>query len=222
MTHWLKWGLIGLVVGLIGVVWMATRVTIPTEEQQKPLAQILPVDWTLGNPGAQVVVIEYSDLQCPACRLYNGIGEELIKLFGDRVGFAYRHFPLKQIHPNATLAAQAAEVAGKQGKFWEMMQLLFEHQTEWAGSSQILSLFKTYAESVGVNPEQLQKQIDSSEIKTLVEADYQSAKQAKLDSTPTFLINGQKINNLRGTDDLIARVRLELEEATKSASLSAK
>ena len=86
-----------------------------------------------GDPGARVIVMEYSDFQCPFCRRwYNDSLPSIRDLVGEDVAIAFLHFPLVQIHPNAAGAHFAAECAGEQGKFWEMHDLLFERQDEWA------------------------------------------------------------------------------------------
>ncbi len=217
MKTWKTVGVGVVVFGLAFGIWQLTKLTIPENEQNKPTNQILDTDWVLGNPQGIIKVVEYSDLQCPACKIYNGVGERIVESFGDQVGFTYRHFPLKQIHPNATLAAQAAEAAGKQGKFWQMMELLFTHQLEWEGSNQVFNLYTNYANQLGLNQDQFRREIDAKDVKALVEADYLSGLVAKIDSTPTFYINGQKINNLKSAEDLITRIRFELEDATKSS-----
>jgi protein-disulfide isomerase len=115
------------------------------------------------------------------------------------------------------LAAQAAEAAGKQGKFWEMAAVLFEKQSEWSESNQPLVLFNTYAKQIDVDSDKLVKEITNSDIRALVEADYLSGLVARINATPTFFVNGQKMNNLSGPDDLVARIELTLQEATASA-----
>ena len=86
-----------------------------------------------GDPGARVIVMEYSDFQCPFCRRwYNDSLPSIRDLVGEDVAVAFLHFPLVQIHPNAVGAHFAAECAGEQGKFWEMHDLLFERQDEWS------------------------------------------------------------------------------------------
>ena len=79
-------------------------------------------DWKRGNPDAKLVLVEYSDFQCPACAVYFPVVERLLKDYPDKVLFVYRHFPLTQIHKNANLAAYAAEASGKQEKFWRCMK----------------------------------------------------------------------------------------------------
>jgi protein-disulfide isomerase len=221
MKQWQKLGLIGLVIAGIFWWWRAGQTpAVPVAEQQKPVDAITETDWYLGNPNALVQVIEYSDLQCPACQFYKDAGRMIAQEFGDSVGFAFRHFPLRQIHRNANLAAQAAEAAGKQNKFWEMEELLFEKQREWENSNQAFILFAGYAQELNLNADDFRRDIDSAEVKAQVEADYLSALVSKIDATPTFFINGQKVNNLRGPDDLVTRVRFALEEATASASVN--
>jgi protein-disulfide isomerase len=206
-------------VGLIAWWFIAAQLPIPENEKTKPSNQILSSDWYLGNPNAAIKIVEYSDFQCPACSRYSGIGEQLVALLGDQIGFAYRHFPLREIHPNANLAAQATEVAGKSGKFWEMAQILFTTQQEWSESTQPLVQFVNYAQQIGLDGTTFAKQIDDKDVKALVEADYLSALVLKINATPTFYVNGQKLNNLNGPNDLIARIELALQEATAAAEL---
>jgi len=215
--NWVTLLVIFLCVG--GIFWWikSAQLPIPEAEKNKPVDQLLTTDWVMGNSNAPIKVLEYSDFQCPACRQYSGIGEQLVQQLGDKVGFAYRNFPLRQIHKYADLSAQAAEAAGKQGKFWEMSAILFDKQDEWSTSNQPLILFNGYAKQIGVNTDQFIKEIDKQDIKALIEADYLSGLVAKVNATPTFYINGQKINNLAGPDDLIARIELTLQEATASA-----
>lgn len=211
---------IGLTLSILALIvgwWWLARLPIPASEQNKPTNAILPTDWYTGNPDAQIKVIEYSDFQCPACQAYRQVDTLLLSRFPGRVGIAYRHFPLREIHKYANLAAQTAEVAGKQGKFWEMSALLFERQDEWSQSGQPLSLFADYAIQLGMDKNRFVKDIDSRDVRGLVEADYLSGLVARVNSTPTFYVNGQKINNLNGPEDLIARIELMLNEATGSS-----
>src|SRR6266446_8219791 len=85
-------------------------------------------DHVHGSPGARVTVVEYGDFECPSCRQAYPAVKIMLKHYGDRIRFAYRHFPLVEVHPHAELAAEAAEAAGAQGKFWPMHDLLFENQ----------------------------------------------------------------------------------------------
>src|SRR5258708_7695839 len=86
-------------------------------------------DWAQGNTNAKVTVIEYADFQCPACAAYYPVVKQLTQDFGTQVKFVYRYFPLQQ-HQNGRISAHAAEAAGRQGKFWEMHDMLFLHQND--------------------------------------------------------------------------------------------
>ena len=92
---------------------------------------VVPVnatDHTVGTPHAPVTVVEYGDFECPTCKQAAPAVKLLLERFAGRVLFVFRHFPLEAIHPHALRAAEAAEVAGAQGKFWEMHDLLFQNQ----------------------------------------------------------------------------------------------
>src|SRR5882672_5867409 len=114
-----------------------------------PFELALPVtatDHTLGPDHAPVTVVEYGDFECPHCKQATGTVKLMLARFDQRVRFAYRHFPLEDVHPHALLAAEAAECAGAQGKFWEMHELLFAHQDHLK-----LNHLKGYAEQLGLD-----------------------------------------------------------------------
>ncbi len=158
------------------------------------LGTLLPRDRSEGNASSTVVLIEYSDFQCPACASYYPIVKRVVKDYKDRILFAYRHFPLGQ-HKNANLAARASEAAGKQGKFWEMHDMIFEKQTEWSESGDAKKLFTGYATSLGLNKETFLSDIDSPDIKSKVKDDYDGGFAAGVNATPTFFLNGMKLQN---------------------------
>jgi protein-disulfide isomerase len=148
-----------------------------------------------GLASSTVILIEYSDFQCPACRTYYPILRELAETYDGRMAFVYRHYPLKQIHVNAEPAAWASEAAGIQGKFWEMHNLLFEKQAEWEKASDLRSVFSEYAALLGLNKEKFLAELDSSAVKNLVGDQRKSALKFGLNATPTFILNGKKIEN---------------------------
>jgi protein-disulfide isomerase len=151
-------------------------------------------DWSKGAIGANVTLIEYADFQCPACKSFYPILQSLEEKYNDRVKFVYRHFPLIQIHPNAFPAARASEAAGLQGKFWEMHDLLFENQNTWSGTNRnVESIFEGYAEEIGLDIEKYKSDYGSSEVNQAVTDDLNSANRLGLNSTPSFLLDGKKI-----------------------------
>ncbi len=158
-------------------------------------------DWVKGAPlaEAKVVLTEYSDFQCPACGLYYPLVKQLGQEFKN-LAIIYRHFPLPQ-HKNAQAAAQAAEAAGKQGKFWEMHDMLFDNQKEWSESSTAAQIFNSYAEKIGLDVKKYTDDFNSSEVKSNITADYESG-ISEINGTPTFFINNKKIENPRNYEEL--------------------
>ena len=147
------------------------------------------------NVAAKNVLVEYGDYQCPACLAYYGFVKQLLAEAGDQVVLVYRNFPLRNVHQFAQLSAQSAEAAGKQGKFWEMYDLLYSNQATWSKESDAGKTFEGYAQSLGLNMDQFRKDRDSEEVKTKIEDDFQSGVRAQVQGTPTFYLNGRKIEN---------------------------
>ncbi len=163
--------------------------------------ELSPLDNAKGNLEAKVVVMEYSDFQCPACRVYYPVMRQLMQEFGGDAVFVYRHFPLTQIHPNAEFAARAAEAAKLQGKFWEMHDLLFEKQNEWAEANDIEALFVSYAKLIGLDQEKFKTDWRSKEVKDFVTSQKNHALSSGLQGTPTFFVGGEKVTNPRSADE---------------------
>ena len=166
------------------------------------LDAVSPTDWTKGGKESKVTLIEYSDFQCPACGHYYPLVKQLAQESGDKIQFAYRHFPLPS-HKNAELAARAAEAGGAQNKFWEMHDAIFEHQGEWSEKSagDARNIFRQYAEKLGLDTARFESDLDSDAVENKVENDRQSGLRSKVNSTPTFFLNGQKIQNPRSYDE---------------------
>jgi protein-disulfide isomerase len=145
---------------------------------------------------AKVTIVEFSDFQCPTCRAYAPMAEEVIAKYPNDVRFIYRHFPLNTIHPNAQKAAQAAEAARGFDKFWEMHDLLFEEQIVWANlsSADFDKKLEEYAEKLQIDKSEFQKRIESNEVKEVVTTDYADGVRAGVDGTPTFFINGKSVS----------------------------
>ena len=126
--------------------------------------------------------------------MVNSIREE----FGDKIAFVYRHFPLPQ-HKQAELAARAAEAAGKQGKFWEMADLIFVNQKDWAEKSNARETLVSYAQLLNLDMNRFGTELDSAAVKKEIESDYLSG-AAIIDYTPTFFLNGERIQNPQSYD----------------------
>ena len=153
----------------------------------------------LGNKDAKVTIIEFSDFQCPFCKAYfddshSKINDTYVKT--GKVKFAYRHFPLTSIHPNAQKAAEAAECANEQSKFWEYHDMLFAEQDTWSplSATDVVSSFVEYAGQLGLNTSQFQSCLDTDKYKQNVDDDAAVAtSQAQVNATPTFFVNGVRI-----------------------------
>ena len=193
-------GIVGL--GLFGY-WWTNRVSVPQSHITRETSQIYEDDWVKGNRDASVILTEYSDFQCPACASYAFMMDELIEERGDSVAIVYRHLPLKQIHPQAVLAASAAEAAGMQGKFWEMHDLIFENQLKWSNNRSARNMFIEYAELLDLDIDQFKSDLNSPKVKSKVEGDYLNALSLRLQGTPSFFLNGERIENPASLDSLI-------------------
>lgn len=155
--------------------------------------EVTASDWVRGDITAKVAVIEYSDFQCPACGAYYPVIKRLEEKFGSQIVFAYRHFPLAQIHQNAELAALAAEAAGRQGKFWEMHDLLFENQKTWSTNSDAKEIFIGYARDLGLNEGQFVSDLSAKDLREKISSSYKESVSLGIAGTPTFFLNGKKL-----------------------------
>ncbi len=142
----------------------------------------------------ELLVVEFSDFQCPACKQVQPLVEQLMEEYRGRVGLVYRHFPLDQIHPNARRAAVASEIMAEEGKFWEYHDLLFERQEAWAASEDLDSLLAVYAQELGVDREAYMSRLEDESWADKVQADWTAGVSLGVDATPTFFVDGEKIN----------------------------
>ncbi|MEK7673127.1 MAG: thioredoxin domain-containing protein [Patescibacteria group bacterium] len=184
---------VAIIGGILAIVFMSGSPATNNGTVDMPVADN---EWSLGNKDSDIVLVEYSDLQCPACAAREPQVKQLINEFGSHIRFVYRHFPLRNNHPNAQISAQSAEAAGMQKKFWEMHDILFEKQDEWAGESNddAKKLFIGYAKELGLDTAKFAEDMESDEAEDAVNADQKSGVQAGVNSTPTFYLNGKLIN----------------------------
>ncbi|MEZ4180599.1 MAG: thioredoxin domain-containing protein [Candidatus Doudnabacteria bacterium] len=144
---------------------------------------------------AKVNIVEFGDFQCPACGQAHPYVKSLLEEYKDNadVNFVFRNFPLDAIHPNAHIAAEAAEAAGKQGKYWEMHDLLFERQEQWSTATDPIDIFVSYAQEIGLNEGEFKTGVSQRLFSDVITADYNDGVALGVNSTPTFFINGQKL-----------------------------
>lgn len=152
---------------------------------------------------------EYSDFQCPACAQFYPVVKDILEDYGDQLQLEYKHFPLISIHPYAVPAAKAAEAAAQQGKFWEMHDKLFENQAAWSAAANPRVHFDQYAEEIGLDLAQFKKQYKASLIEDRVQEQYEEARELGLTGTPSFFLNGEKLEF--GTlDEFIEKIEAAL------------
>ncbi len=157
-----------------------------------------------GNPESNIVLSEYSDFQCPACRNYSSLIDKVVNKYQKNIRFEYYHFPLISLHPNAVGGALASEAAAKQGKFWQMYSKLFENQSEWSDKPNPLSSFTKYAKELGLDIKRFKNDYSSKELADKVRAQRLKANGLGLNGTPSIFLNGKKINNPRTMEEFDA------------------
>ena len=146
---------------------------------------------TTGEP--RVTVVEFSDIQCPACKATEPIAVELRKTAG--VKFVYRHFPMITVHKNAWKGARALEAARLLGKGWEMMEVMFDKQTEWSDLGSPEDTFAKYAVGLGLDEKAFNDKQKGDETDKLVGEDSSFGNRLKLSGTPTFFVNGEQVGS---------------------------
>ncbi len=144
----------------------------------------------------KVQLVEYGDFQCPACGKFYPLVTEILNKYGDKISFTFRHNPLDTIHRNARAAHRAAESAGLQGKFFEMYDELYKNQSSWSDVSNPVPVFESYATGLGLNLDKFKTDFASQVVNDTINADLEEGKtKYKVDSTPTFVLNGSVISN---------------------------
>ena len=149
-------------------------------------APVVATDHTLGPEHARVVVVEYGDFECPICKQAAPTVRLLLERFPNRVRIAFRHFPLEQAHPHALLAAEAAESAGEQGKFWEMHDLLFANQ----GHLEQRHLH-SYAGRLGLDMARFTAEMDDRVYTQRIREHQESGRRSHIRGTPGFFVDGR-------------------------------
>jgi protein-disulfide isomerase len=146
-------------------------------------------DHATGPDDAPVTLVEYGDYECPYCGMAHPILKAAQRRLGDQLRFVFRNFPLKESHPHAQHAAEAAESAAAQGKFWEMHDMIFEHQHALEDRHLV-----TYAESLGLDPDRVADDLANKTYAKRVREDFRSGVRSGVNGTPTFFINGERYN----------------------------
>jgi protein-disulfide isomerase len=194
-------GLAGILIVLAIGAWFFARPSEGVNESVGTMADLgaVPDEWGMGNPEAKLRIVEFGDYQCPACGYYHPIVKGIMEEFSDDVYFVFRHFPLVNAHQFATMAASAAEAAGRQGKYWEMHDLIMSNQQTWS-RGMASSTFLRYARELGLNDVQFQQDVRNPEILAKIERDFNTGIQLNINSVPSFFFNGVLVQTPRSPE----------------------
>jgi protein-disulfide isomerase len=164
-------------------------------------------DHIQGNPNAKVELVEFGDYQCPHCGRAYPIIKQVQEALGDQLKFVFRNFPLAEIHPQARIAAVATEAANRQGKYWEMHDIVFENQQQLR-----LPQLLGYARTLGLNMEQFETDIGDDALTDIIDEDFESGVRSGVNGTPTFFIDGHKYTGSWEAEPLISFIREKIAQ----------
>jgi protein-disulfide isomerase len=151
-----------------------------------------------------VTLVEYGDYQCPYCGQYYPVVKQVVAQYSNQITFQFRNFPLVSLHPNAFAGARAAEAASLQGQFWQMHDLLYDQndiyyqtngaESTWIGTTNPLTYFDQYAQQLGLNVAEFNKDFSSDQVNGTINADMAAGTKLGIDGTPTFFLDGKQIS----------------------------
>jgi protein-disulfide isomerase len=178
-----------LILVTIGMIW-----GIKISQRGAATIQDLSPDPAIGPETATVLIKEYGDFQCPACATTAPVMHDILEEYGDKVRFEFNDFPLPQ-HSNAIDASIAGQCAFDQGKFFELHDVLYERQSEWSslGKNDAQDTFTAYAQEIGLDMTAFESCTTSDSAADRVNEDLAEGRTAKINSTPTFLVNGERV-----------------------------
>jgi len=163
------------------------------------------VDHAEGPKDAPLILVEYGDYQCPSCGEAFPIVKRLQKTLKNELRFVFRNFPLSEIHPHAMSAAKAAEAAALQRQFWAMHRLLFEHQQQLDDPSLL-----RYAEILGLNTSTFMADVGKAAVAERIASDREGGARSGVNGTPTFFVNGSRVDAGYAYETLLATLRAAL------------
>ncbi len=189
---------IAIVVVIVGIgIFLMSKSPQPTNpstasSEDKAAAVARSTPRVRGKLDSNITVIEFGDMQCPACASANPAVDQLFKDYGDKVKFEFRHYPLPQ-HPNAFAGADAAEAAGDQNKFWEMVDAIYTNQKQWETATDPKPVFRQLAANIGLDAEKFDKSISAQANRSRINQDKNDGDTLGNPGTPTFYVNGEQI-----------------------------
>ena len=181
-----------VVIGILVVVLLGGSIAYSQFAAQANNEGVEPVDvYVKGNPDADVTLAKYSDFSCPACAQAYPFAKDIVETYADDIRFEYKHFAFLDL---GEPAAMAAEAAGQQGMFFEYHDMLFDNHREWANSGAPQRYFAQYAESLGLDMDDWNRHRNASLLRDEVRADMQEGRALGVTGTPTFFLNGERLN----------------------------
>lgn len=168
---------------------------------------VTATDHVRGAKDGVVTIVEFGDFQCPACAAYSAVVKQVLADNVATTKLVYKHFPLTQIHRNALPAAKATEAAALQGKFWEMHDVLYSKQEEWSGALNSRDYFLTYATTIGLDTKKFLADYDNTALEEKILAEFREGVKLGIQGTPTFFVNGKKLENVRNLADFNEAVK---------------
>lgn len=220
-----SWFIFGAIVVAVlgGMLYLSTKnkldISDITSEQMATIIQAEArngqiADHVRGKSDAKVTLVEYGDFQCGPCKSHEATVHRLYEAFKNDLAIIFRNYPVANSHPNARAAAATAEAAGLQGKFWEMHDLIYEHQDAWSSTqaSERDSVFQGYAEQLGLNIEKFKEDLSGDAVKKKIDFDLALGRAQKVTGTPSFFIKNQNIN--------VGDLENSVKEALKNAGVT--
>ena len=196
-----------VLIGFVGYALTRPDSSLNTTSSNRPKVEADVSKLSEGNfkgpVDAKVTLTEFGDYQCPACGQYHKLlNDSILPKYDGKIKFVFLNYPLVQIHNNAQSAAQAAEAAALQGKFWQMHDLLYEKQKDWESLKDPKSKFESYAKDLGLNIDQFKQDYDSQKVIDLINNQAALGDAFKLEGTPSFFVNGVQVDTKSGSSSI--------------------
>jgi protein-disulfide isomerase len=157
-------------------------------------------------------LVEFGDYECPVCGAWHPFVKEILNRYPQQLRLEFHHYPLVSVHPNALLGAEAAEAAGEQGKYWEMHDILLEHQAEWGESRNPQPIITNLASRIGLDVNRFTQSLQSPALQSKILQDVTLAQDLHIEGTPTFFINGEQVHPKLSIEDLVQLVDAHLHK----------
>lgn len=205
----------------VGGIYFLTKTNPPAATEEKPADPKILIksdSHKIEAKDSKVTIVEFLDFECPACGAAHPVVKKVLEDYKGKITYVSRNFPLP-MHTKARLAANAAEAAGEQGKYWEMYDKLFEGQEEWgletdSDQDKAKEIFTKYAKEIGIDTGKFREALDKSHFAEKIQNDVNDGKAVGVDSTPTFFINGVKYSGGLNYDTFKAIIEKEQKKQT--------